>query len=249
MSINSLMISRIPYQYTAEYIANVFWNQRIAQVSTITLFPYLQGQDVFQRAYVTIGIWSDSEVAYNLIQRLKDNSKRSRIVHQDDLWWPVRINTHIAGFYYLDRHTTVFPENYFERPAAPAAPATPVAPEAPAAAKPDEPTSETITESTEKVWDPSVTLQSIRSAMSKYSPQDPMALMTLEDIKHEIKSLEVILCQYTQNSVRVTLRTHQLMALQDIKNEIQSHEDILRRYTLPNSQNVTLRPHQMSFKY
>ena len=209
MSINSLMISRIPYQYTAEYIANVFWNQRIAQVSTITLFPYLHGEDVFQRAFVTIGIWSDSEVAYNLIQRLKDGSKKSRIVHQDDLWWPVRINTNIAGFYYLDRYTTVFPENYFERPAAPATPVAPVAPVAPDAAKPDETTSEysgsiNIDYVNER-------LSFLRNIMSKYSLQDPMALMALQDIKNEIHSLEDILwLHFVKNSQNVTLRAHQL---------------------------------------
>ena len=239
MSIKRIMIFRIQPQYTAEYIANVFWKHRIAQVKSITLFPYLQGSNVYQRAYITIDNWSDSEVAYNFIQRLKQKSKPTRIVYKDDLWWPVKINTNIAGW-----RRTVFPESYFNKPAARVKPVAPEAPEAPA---PEAPAP--ITESTERVWDPSITLQSIRSTMSKFSLQDPMALMALEDIKHEIKSLEVILCQYTQNSVRVTLRTHQLMALQDIKNEIQSHEDILRRYTLPNSQNVTLRPHQMSFKY
>ena len=221
MSIKRIMISRIQPHYTAEYIANVFWKHRIAQVKSITLFPYLQGSNVYQRAYITIDTWSDSEVAYNFIQRLKQKSKPTRIVYKDDLWWPVKINTNIAGW-----RRTVFPECYFNKPAAPVAPA-PAAPEAPEA--PEAPAApEAITESTERVWDPSITLQSIRSTMSKFSLQDPMALMALEDIKHEIKSLEVILCQYTQNSVRAALRTYQLMALQDIKNEIQSHEDKLR---------------------
>lgn len=122
MSINSLMISRILPQYTAEYIANVFWCQNIAQVSSITLLPYLQGSDVFQRAYVTIATWIDSEVAYNLIQRLKDDTKKSRIVHHDDLWWPVQVNTHIAGYYYLDPYTTTFPDSYFYKPEEPETP-------------------------------------------------------------------------------------------------------------------------------
>lgn len=116
MSINSLMISRILPQYTAEYIANVFWYQNIAQVSSITLFPYLQGSHVFQRAYVTIAAWSDSEVAYNLIQRLKDDTKKTRIVHHDDLWWPVQVNTDIAGYYYLAPYTTTFSDSYYFKP-------------------------------------------------------------------------------------------------------------------------------------
>ena len=43
MSIKRIMIFRIQPQYTAEYIANVFWKHRIAQVKNITLFPYLLG--------------------------------------------------------------------------------------------------------------------------------------------------------------------------------------------------------------
>lgn len=117
--INSLMISKIHYQYTSEYIANVFWNRNIAQVSTITLLPYIQGIEVFQRAYITIAAWCDSEVAYNLIQRLRDPSKKCRIVHLDDLWWPVKINTQIAGYYYLYQYSTSFPESYFKRPEPP----------------------------------------------------------------------------------------------------------------------------------
>ena len=115
----------------------------------------------------------------------------------------MRINTNIAGFYYLDRYTTVFPENYFERPAAPA---TPVAPEA---AKPDETTSEysgsiNIDYVNER-------LSFLRNIMSKYSLQDPMALMALQDIKNEIHSLEDILwLHFVKNSQNVTLRAHQL---------------------------------------
>lgn len=109
MSVNSLVISNIGSQYTAEYIANVFWSQNLAQVSSINLFPCLQ------KAYITIAYWGDSEAAYNLIQRLKNPSKKTRIIHSGDLWWPIKIPTYkYRKFtYYNKYYTTTFPEKYF----------------------------------------------------------------------------------------------------------------------------------------
>ena len=46
MSIKSLMIANVESQHTAEYIANVFWNQNIAQVNSITLIPYLKETEI-----------------------------------------------------------------------------------------------------------------------------------------------------------------------------------------------------------
>ena len=115
MSINSVMISRILPEYTAEYIANVFWNRNIAQVSSVTLLPYLQDSILFQTAYVNIAAWTDSEIAYNFIERLKDTTKNARIVHHEDFWWPVKINTHNDGNISVGPYTTTFPETYFKR--------------------------------------------------------------------------------------------------------------------------------------
>jgi hypothetical protein len=97
MSIKSLMINCVESQYSQEYIANVFWRQNIAKVSTITLIPYLNNSKICRIAYINIAQWCDSEAAYNFIQRLKDSSKEARIVHNDDEWWPVQINTHNNG--------------------------------------------------------------------------------------------------------------------------------------------------------
>lgn len=116
MSIVSIVISRIEPKYTAEYIANVLWNSNIARVNSITLLPYLQGSDVFQRAYVNIAEWTDSEIAYNFIKRLNNVSKKTRLVHHNDLWWPVKLNFMIAGFYYIRPYTIVFPKSYFIKP-------------------------------------------------------------------------------------------------------------------------------------
>jgi hypothetical protein len=114
MSIKSLMINCVESQHTAEYIADVFWKQHIAKVSSITLIPYLKNSKIFSTAYITIHAWCDREVAYNFIQRLKDTNKEARIVHSEDNWWPVEINSHNDGMLEVGAYTSKFPLTYYE---------------------------------------------------------------------------------------------------------------------------------------
>jgi len=102
-------------QYTQEYIANVLWNQDIAKVSSITLIPYLTNDKIYSIAYVNIDQWCETEVAYNFINRLKDASKEVRIVHRDEDWWLVQLNTHNNGDIYVGDYTLSFMTNYFVR--------------------------------------------------------------------------------------------------------------------------------------
>jgi hypothetical protein len=112
MSINNLMISCVESQYTQEYIANVFWNQRIARVRSITLIPYLKNDIVCSIAYITIEQWGDSEASYNFIQRLKDDTKEARIIHRDEEWWLVKPNTHNDGEIMAGEYTVEFDIEY-----------------------------------------------------------------------------------------------------------------------------------------
>ena len=114
MSIKSLMIQFVEFEYTAEYIANVFWRQHIAQVSNITLIPYLQNSDVFYVAYITIDHWVDSEAAYNFVRRLKNPATEARIVHSGDDWWAVQKNSHNNGDLVVGIYTTIFDRNYYQ---------------------------------------------------------------------------------------------------------------------------------------
>jgi hypothetical protein len=110
------MINCVESQYTQKYIANVFWRQHIAKVSSITLIPYLKNGEICSIAYINIDQWCESKVAYNFIQHLKDSSREVRIVHQDDDWWPVQINTHNNGVSgALFAYTLAFPSSYFVR--------------------------------------------------------------------------------------------------------------------------------------
>lgn len=113
MSITSIMIPFIESQYTAEYIANVFWRQLIAQVGIITLLTYTKNNNVYSMAYITIDEWHDSENAYNFIQRLKNPNVEARIVHSEDYWWPVYINTHNNHHKFVGADTTIFNTFYF----------------------------------------------------------------------------------------------------------------------------------------
>jgi hypothetical protein len=111
-TITSLVIPCVEMCYTAEYIANVFWSQGIAQVSSITLFPYPTNTEFLQMAYINIASWCDTEVAYNFLQRLKDMNKETRLVHSSEDWWLVEVNTN-NGFMF--NYSTSFPPAYFEK--------------------------------------------------------------------------------------------------------------------------------------
>lgn len=115
MSITTVTIPCVHNQYTAEYIANVLWRNKLAKVSKITLMPYLSGDQVFNTAYILIDQWVDSEIAYNIINRLKNSEKEARIVHNDDESWIIEINTHNDGNINIPYCTTSFDENYFTK--------------------------------------------------------------------------------------------------------------------------------------
>jgi hypothetical protein len=114
MSITSLMISNAEDVKNSEYIANAFWSQNIAQVSSIVLLPYLKNNKLCQMAYIEIASWCDSEVAYNFIRRLKVLEGEARLNHNlNEDWWAVQINTHYNGQPFTDASTVTFSQKIF----------------------------------------------------------------------------------------------------------------------------------------
>ena len=114
MSITSLMISNAEGVNNSEYIANAFWSQNIAQVSSIVLLPYLKNNKLCQMAYIEIASWCDSEVAYNFIRRLKVLEGEARLNHNlNEDWWAVQINTHYDGQPFIDASTVTFSQRSF----------------------------------------------------------------------------------------------------------------------------------------
>jgi hypothetical protein len=89
MSITRVVIPSVESRYTTGYIANVFRKLNIAEVRNITLTTNSYQSNI---AYVDIEEWADTEVAYNIIRRLKENKKEVRVVHKGDDWWVLRTN-------------------------------------------------------------------------------------------------------------------------------------------------------------
>ena len=113
MSNKSLMINCIESQYTQPYIANVFWGQAIAKVSSITLIPYIKNAEIYNIAYINIDEWCETEAAYNFIKRLKSVEKEARLVYDEDNWWPVQLNTHNNGELSVGDYTVSFESDYW----------------------------------------------------------------------------------------------------------------------------------------
>lgn len=107
------MIKSVESQYTQEYIANVFWRQDIAKVSNITLIPYIKNSEIYNIAYINIAEWCETETAYNLINRVKNPEKEARVVHYEDNWWVVEINTHNNGDLIVGDYTVSFNSAYW----------------------------------------------------------------------------------------------------------------------------------------
>ena len=114
MSVNSLMIPCIDSQYTHEYIANVFWNQRIAKVSSVTLLPFINSKE-YNVAYISVDEWCDSEVSYNFIKRLNNTNVETRVIYNDDNWWTVYRCSEMRHCF--TGKTITFNSSYFEKDA------------------------------------------------------------------------------------------------------------------------------------
>lgn len=117
MSVNThnIKISGIANKWTAEYIANQFWRQHIAKVSSITFMPYLNERDeIYKIAYITIASFCDTEIAYNFIKRLNKNME-ARLVFNDDDYWIVELNNHNDGNIIMERFTSIFTDKYYDK--------------------------------------------------------------------------------------------------------------------------------------
>lgn len=95
-AIKSIYIPRIDPAFSAEFIANIFNKNGIAELNRIYLEPYKTRLNNvcynYNRAYIGIKSWQDTEAAYNFIERLRSPSHEARIVYTDDNWWSVDIN-------------------------------------------------------------------------------------------------------------------------------------------------------------
>jgi hypothetical protein len=111
-AIQSLYIRNIEKNVNAEYIANTFSKNGLAQVSKVYIEPYKYKN--YSRAYVEIETWHETEAAYSFIKRLRNLKTEARLVHCDDNWWLVDINKNKSKFASNNRVLTVFSEQNAE---------------------------------------------------------------------------------------------------------------------------------------
>jgi len=117
-AITSIYIPRIENVFNAEFIADVFDRNGIAQVSRVYIEPYKSimqnGLNGYNRAYIAVKSWYDTETAYSFIERLHNPNREARIVYSDDNWWPVYINNNVNKLASNKRVLTVFEEKQLD---------------------------------------------------------------------------------------------------------------------------------------
>jgi hypothetical protein len=95
-TVKSLYIPSLENYVTVENIMETFYINNIATIHRITLLPFVKKTGRFNRAYIDIAYWHDTETSYNFVQSLYEKSRETRIVYNnDDQWWVVRINKRI----------------------------------------------------------------------------------------------------------------------------------------------------------
>ena len=90
--ITTLYIPHVELKYDALYIANVFDKNDIALVSKIAFEPYKNKSISYNKVYIEIEGWHDSEVAFNILTKLRNTNYETKIIHSDDNWWIVEVN-------------------------------------------------------------------------------------------------------------------------------------------------------------
>jgi hypothetical protein len=109
--IKSLYIPHVEKQFNAEYITDIFSKNGLAQVRMVHIEPYkndMNRLNVYNRVYISIDFWHETEAAYSFIQRLRNHNTEARIVHSSDNWWVVYINKYPDVF---NREKTIILRN------------------------------------------------------------------------------------------------------------------------------------------
>ena len=90
--IKSIFIPCIDTIYDANYITDTFYLNGIATIGKITLLPFTKKTGKYNRAYMDICEWHETESAYSFVNRLRSHSREVRFIHADDDWWSIEIN-------------------------------------------------------------------------------------------------------------------------------------------------------------
>ena len=110
-AVTSLYIPHVEKHYNAEYIADIFSKNGLAKVSRVYIEPYktnINNRSNYNRAYIQIDSWHETEAAYCFIKRLRNPRIEARVFHSGDDWWAVDINRYPSVFNTNNRVLTVF---------------------------------------------------------------------------------------------------------------------------------------------
>lgn len=115
-TITTIYIPKIDIKFNAEFIAEIFDRNGIAEISRIYIEPcaiIIKNKECnqFNRAYIEIKCWYDTETAYNFIECIKNPCKEARIVYGHNSWWKAEINNFPEKLYTKTRVLTVFKDN------------------------------------------------------------------------------------------------------------------------------------------
>jgi hypothetical protein len=110
----SLLIRSIGNHITHNFIANIFWQKEIAQVSSVTLIPQSPNNDgeITYVAYITFETYCETEAAYDFICRLKEGFYNFQ--YEQGKFWVVEKGNHIDGEIYIEKQTEFYDRYYYE---------------------------------------------------------------------------------------------------------------------------------------
>ena len=107
-----MLIPRIEKKVNAEFIADVFSRNGIAEVSKVYIEKAnTKPKTKYNCAYIAIKSWHETKTANNFIQRLLNPNRETRLVYNaDDNWWVVKINEDMSKLEATFNVLTVFCE-------------------------------------------------------------------------------------------------------------------------------------------
>ena len=80
--------------YSAYDIAMAFHKAGIFMADVVSIE---KSEGLYNRVYIGVQLWHDTEAAYNFMMRLCNNQVETRFVYdcEDELWWAIHINKFI----------------------------------------------------------------------------------------------------------------------------------------------------------
>lgn len=117
-AIKSIFIPHFEKHYNANYLHDVFNNNKIAKINKIAIEKYNKNDPYnryYKKAFIEIDTWYDTEIAYNFVKKLRNPYFETKLSHKHDKWWIVLVNQHLhkTSCPNKKRSITCFQENIY----------------------------------------------------------------------------------------------------------------------------------------